>query len=187
MHTLSQPFPLTKEISAWMTQYGYRNLHLIYENVDIVKYRVYSSNMQKPHLVLEAERCAPSGEWYSFQVGHLVKWEPGITNNCGMVAITTPWCLADVLKAQWLDLIEAYARWCGRSILLFSDNVYAGSIFKYIRDYGKNYHFSPGTLNMNYSNREEKAHYHIGMMWKNIGEETYPNYGFKTPEELQSA
>ena|SRR3990167_5301538 len=186
MDTLSHPSLSTPEI---INEFG-KPLTLHYENTNI-----------KDRRLLTAFLC--SGTIYlSTLEGRIIAGVNNIQHapsaNCGMCVITAPYCQPEFLKPLWLNILEAYLRFCGRSIVIASDRV-GETVYEYIKKSGEGWHFSQPTINRNYDETRHCIDYdedgdpvyedypegtfNICFFWKNIGEFTYPDYGFVYAED----
>ena len=185
MVTLFPPSLSTPEI---IETFG-NPLIVSYENEGVKGYRLLSSTSCKGAICLRTSDRIIAGV-------NDIQHAP--SKNCGMCVITTPYCQYEFLKPLWLDILEAYLRFCGRSIVIASDRVDDG-VYKYIKKYGKNWNFSQPTRNRNYDDERhlighdedgnpiyedyKEGYFDICFFWKNIGEFTYPDYGFVYAED----
>ena len=186
MDTLSHPSLSTPEI---IKEFG-KPLTLHYENTHI-----------KEHRLLSSQTCL--GTLYlTTNIGRTIAGVRDIqhapSSNCGMSILSTPYFQYSSLKTLWLNILEAYLRFCGRSIIIASDRV-GQTIYEYIKKYGTDWHFSQQTMNRNYDETRHcidydeygqpiyeaypKGTFDICFFWKNIGEITYPDYGFVYAED----
>src|SRR3990167_1033425 len=109
MDILSHPSLSTPEI---IKEFG-KPLSIHYENVGIKSHRLLSSSTCKGQIYLQtsSERTIAGVNF--------IQHAP--SSNCGMCILTTPYCQYVSLKKLWLNILETYLRFCGRSIVIVSD------------------------------------------------------------------
>lgn len=92
--------------------------------------------------------------------------------NCGVMEMSHP--RLQIYQADFLKYTEAFVRSKNRSVLIGND-AFEGATWLQIKNHGENYKFIKAGWNRNYDNTNR---HRVGLYYKDIGEESYPNiYG----------
>lgn len=127
-------------------------------------------NPQKQPFIQVLVKVVRGPESINVKLASIASILDGPTSNCALQMWSGLSLSSEIVGKECLRIFEAYAKWCGRGVVMCTDRV-AGYVHQNILGHGTNWIITPSIRNQN-------TYTDIVLMYKDLNQENYSEYPF---------